>query len=446
MRIGRKLAFVFVLLMALGVMLVISFAILFIRNHLYERELERMSAAASRHFVGDPELEIKAAEQKLEAFTEYQFARLAAPQTPQDAAAVRVVQSLFPDAQKTGKVTSYRGDDLLLAFGVNKAGERFVLHYPREAVDDELMPIRWIIYYGMFISVGVIMVVSYLFARYLTRPVVRIKESARKLAQGDYEPLIQEARRKDELGEIARDVNKAAQKLKADNSRLKDAYDKQKQFYADITHEVSNPLHTILTSLEMIELCGDDEERRKKYVEISRNNAARINRLFKDLVMLQRYDADARFIEKKAFDFRMVAHSVFYAYRDRIQEKGLTFEMDDFPAVVSADPNKIEQALENLVSNAMKYTQEGGIELRYRKEADHLLIEVLDTGIGVDAEHIPRLTDRFYRTDKARSRKEGGTGLGLSVVKSILEAHGSELKIDSAPGEGSSFSFTLPLA
>ena len=443
MRIGRKLAFVFVLFMALGVMLVISFAILFIRNHLYERELAAMARRAQQFTRESPAAE---SGKSVETCTDYEFLWLDAPASQADSAAARVVSGLFPGGGAAGTLRTYRGDELLLALGADANGRPFALHYPRDAVDDELMPIRWIIYYGMFISVGVIMVVSYFFARYLTRPVVRIQESARKLAQGDYAPLIQEARRKDELGEIARDVNKAAQNLKADNARLKEAYEKQKQFYADITHEVSNPLHTILTSLEMISLYGDDQERRDKYVDVSRKNAERINRLFKDLVLLQRYDADTRFIEKQKFDFRAVAHSVFYAYRDRIKEKGLSFEMDDFPVTVYADPNKIEQALENLVSNAMKYTQEGGVSLNYERQGAQLLVTVKDTGIGVDAEHIPRLTDRFYRTDKARSRKEGGTGLGLSVVKSILTAHGAELWISSEPGEGSRFSFALPLA
>jgi signal transduction histidine kinase len=108
------------------------------------------------------------------------------------------------------------------------------------------------------------------------------------------------------------------------------------------------------------------------------------------------------------------------------------------------DPDKIEQVLENLVSNALKYTNKGKITIHISLSEESVKVEVADTGIGISEDHINRLFDRFYRTDKARSRDKGGTGLGLAVVKSILNAHGSEINVKSNPGGGSRFWFTLP--
>jgi signal transduction histidine kinase len=105
----------------------------------------------------------------------------------------------------------------------------------------------------------------------------------------------------------------------------------------------------------------------------------------------------------------------------------------------------MEQVIENLISNAIKYTLEGEVEIGFKKEAEVVEVYVKDTGPGIGKEHLDRLFDRFYRTDKARSRDKGGTGLGLSVVKGILNAHQSDIRVESEEGKGSRFFFTLPL-
>src|SRR5690625_813291 len=126
--------------------------------------------------------------------------------------------------------------------------------------------------------------------------------------------------------------------------------------------------------------------------------------------------------------------------------KGIYLKTSSEPLTVYADPDKIEQVIENLVTNAIKFTTQGGVTLTAERQNGLVIVSVKDTGIGITEEHLERLFDRFYLTDKARSRDKGGTGLGLAVVKSILTAHGSDIHVESKPGEGTHFWFELPLA
>ncbi|MCS7084904.1 MAG: HAMP domain-containing histidine kinase, partial [Bacteroidia bacterium] len=148
------------------------------------------------------------------------------------------------------------------------------------------------------------------------------------------------------------------------------------------------------------------------------------------------------------FDLRDVAREVFDAYLPSAEAKGLTlrYEPPDSPRWVAADERRIVQVLDNLVSNAVKYTEKGTVEIFLADAGEWIRTGVRDTGPGVAPEHLARLTDRFYRTDRSRSREGGGTGLGLAVVQSILRAHGSSLEIQSVVEKGSTFSFLLAKA
>ena len=316
-----------------------------------------------------------------------------------------------------------------------------------EAKSDLLEPvttIRWIIYTGIFISIGLIIIVSVLVARSMSRPIVQLTDAATGIAEGDVDRKIK-LNRRDEFGTLAESLNQMASKLRSDNEHLKRIYERQRQFYADITHEVRNPLHTIVGSLDMLELENLPEEKRGKYISNAKNQVKRINRLFKDLKTLQRYDSDQQFIQKDNFDISKITGRIEDWYHEKASEKGIAFNVNKDPVTVYADASKIEQVLENLVSNAVKYSQADSIELKYEEEDGKLRVEVCDDGIGIPSEHLPRLFDRFYRTDKARSRDKGGTGLGLAVVKGIINAHDSDITVESEVGKGTKFVFYLLL-
>ncbi|MCC5914163.1 MAG: HAMP domain-containing histidine kinase [Balneolaceae bacterium] len=315
----------------------------------------------------------------------------------------------------------------------------------KDQIYEPIRTIRWIIYTGMFISIGLVLLVSILFSRYISRPILQLESAAHDIADGNVERTLN-LDRKDEFGRLATSLNRMAERFRADNQEMKKLYEKQSQFFADITHEIRNPLHTISGSLEMLQLDNLEEKQKDHYISTATRQTERINRLFKDLMTLQRYDSDSYFIEKRQFDLCGVIRNVVDLYREEAEKKGIDVHYEQRSHEVIADPNKIEQVIENLISNAIKYTNEGRIDVRVTDGKEMVEVEVADTGIGISDEHLGRLFDRFYRTDKARSRDQGGTGLGLAVVKSILTAHGSDIKVRSNPGKGSVFSFELPAA
>jgi signal transduction histidine kinase len=305
--------------------------------------------------------------------------------------------------------------------------------------------IRWIIYYGIFASVVLAVIVSIWVARYLTKPITQIKDAAQNIAAGDVNQQI-DVNRQDEFGTLADSLNKMAAKLREDTDQIKRYAEHQRQFFADITHEIRNPLHTISASLEMLELDGLSDEKRQKYYKNAGEQVQRISRLFKDLKTLQQYDSDDHFIEERTFNLAKISRHMQEWYGEKICHKGLRLFVDIQACQAMGDPDKIEQVIDNLISNAIKYTGEGSVALHYFKKGKKITVEVSDTGIGISEEHLDQLFDRFYRTDKARSREKGGTGLGLAVVRSILQAHGTDINVESKPGRGTTFRFQLPAA
>jgi signal transduction histidine kinase len=313
----------------------------------------------------------------------------------------------------------------------------------KDQIYEPIKTIRWIIYYGMFISIGLVVIVSIWIARYVTKPITQIKDAAQDIADGDVDREI-DISRSDEFGTLATSLNQMASKLRADTEQIKQFAEKQRQFFADITHEIRNPLHTISGALDMLELNKLTEEKKDKYITTAKKQTERISHLFKDLKILQRYDSDEYFVERQEFDLADIARHMEDWYSEKAKEKGLQLNIDQHSCKAIGDPGKIEQVMDNLISNALKYTNKGSVDVTYRVENYEVTVTIEDTGIGISDEHLDRLFDRFYRTDKARSRDKGGTGLGLAVVKSILKGHGSDIHVESEVGEGTRFWFVLP--
>jgi signal transduction histidine kinase len=463
MSIRSKLAWTFILLLIFGITAISSYSILFIRNYLldegeYQIESDAQWLAITiQNLPGDERFETHLNESAV--ITGYRIAVYDADGTlfatvpfDEEFNAPEYLGGNL-QARMTGEgqtiVENRPESDWLTAF-IAVTGEENPVRYLqiRQLKDEIYAPIktiRWIIYTGMFISIGIVLIVSIWFARYMSRPIVQLEETARAIAEGDVEKTLH-LNRNDEFGTLAESLNRMALTLRQDNEELKRIYEKQGQFFADITHELRNPLHTISGALEMLQMDNLPGEQRRHYLSTAIKQTERIHRLFKDLVTLQRYDSDSHFIEKKEFNLSSVLLQIYELYYPVARNKGIDMDVQTDSYLVFGDPNKIEQVIENLVSNAVKYTNQGKITINAVKSGSEIKVEVSDTGIGISDEHLERLFDRFYRTDKARSRDKGGTGLGLSVVKSILDAHGSEITVHSIVGKGTVFSFTLPLA
>lgn len=441
MRVRHKLTLIFLLLMVSSILLTISFSIIFIRKHLSERRAESLSLEAGRV---ESYLLLRGDEFWRDGREGTAFAGLfSAPPSLYDGDGLLVFGTGPKRAPPVGKRIGDDGVEVVKAAAAEPVAYIRLFH-PRSELDAELAPIRWIVYYAMFLSTLLVCVFGALFAFYVTRPLVRMSRAASNIEAGQTFAALSDVRRKDELGVLARAIETLSTKLQEENLRLKRLHDQQTRFYADVTHEIANPVHNLLTTVEVMELGGATQ----KYLAALRTNAERLIRLFNDMLTLVRYDSDPNFIQKSRFDAQKLLSDAYIAYLPPAEAKGLAlrYAPPSGSLWVLADERRIAQVLDNLVSNAVKYTAEGTVELFCTDMGGWYRVGVRDTGPGVAAEHVARLTDRFYRTDPSRSREGGGTGLGLAVVHSILRAHGASLDVQTAPGLGSSFSFLLAKA
>ena len=221
------------------------------------------------------------------------------------------------------------------------------------------------------------------------------------------------------------------------------------EFVANVSHELRTPLTAIQGYLETL-LGGalDEPEHARRFLEIAFRHTERLGRLLNDLTDLSNIELGKVSLRLAATPLAPVVDSVLAIIAAKAREGGVTLAAA-VPAGLSgaADHDRLAQILINLVDNAVKYTPTGGaVTVRARPLGDHVEIAVSDTGVGIPRADLPRITERFYRVDKARSRELGGTGLGLAIVKHLVLAHGGDLAIESEEGQGTTVRVTLPVA
>jgi two-component system phosphate regulon sensor histidine kinase PhoR len=223
-------------------------------------------------------------------------------------------------------------------------------------------------------------------------------------------------------------------------------------FVANASHELRTPLATIAGYAETLAEEADvDEETRRRFGTVIHGEAKRMLRIVEDLMSLSRIEAERFMAPREALDLGEVARLAAEQARPLIESRQCLIELqieEELPPVFG-DLAQLLQAADNLVANAIRYgctTSGMSVSIEARRDDDRALLAVRDEGEGIAAEHLPRLTERFYRVDAARSRDSGGTGLGLAIVKHIVERHRGTLDIRSAPGSGTSVEIRLPFA
>lgn len=257
--------------------------------------------------------------------------------------------------------------------------------------------------------------------------------------------------RGDELNSLLWQVYRTGQALERDFLALKQAENYRREFLGNVSHELKTPIFSIRGFAEtLLDGALEDPAVNRAFVEKILRNATRLGNLANDLAEISRIETGTLKMEMAPFDLRRVVRDVLELLEPVAEDRQITLHHrlpDGLPPVLG-DGNRIRQVLMNLVENAIKYNNPGGrVEVVARHlPGDEVKVSVVDNGIGLAAEHLPRLTERFYRVDKSRSRYQGGTGLGLAIVKHILGAHERTLMIESRPGQGSTFGFTLPAA
>lgn len=224
----------------------------------------------------------------------------------------------------------------------------------------------------------------------------------------------------------------------------------RRDFVANVSHELKTPLAAMHGLIETIlEDRSMDAETQRRFLSKIRGQTARLSTLVNDLLALSRMESQELELERELLDLRDVVEQSVSSHESEGRTKGLRVEVSvpETRVTVAGDGEALREIVDNLVNNAIRYTPaEGSVWVRLKLEGKRALIEVEDTGIGIEPKDQERIFERFYRVDKHRSRELGGTGLGLSIVRNVAKAHGGEVFVESAPGRGSTFRVWIPLA
>lgn len=255
-----------------------------------------------------------------------------------------------------------------------------------------------------------------------------------------------------DMATLTREVKKFATDKKLEIETLKVREEYRREFLGNVSHELKTPLFTVQGYLStLLDGAMNDKSIRKKYLERAEKGVERLIYIVQDLDMISKLETGILHLEIAPFDIVKVIQNTFDLLELKATKKDILLMFDmkySKPIMVLGDQEKIQQVLVNLVVNSIKYGEkEGSTEVSIEDLTDNkVLVRIKDNGEGIERQHIPRLFERFYRVDKSGSRTEGGSGLGLSIVKHIVEAHNEKIFVDSRFGFGSEFSFTLEKA
>jgi len=220
----------------------------------------------------------------------------------------------------------------------------------------------------------------------------------------------------------------------------------RKDFVANVSHEIKTPVTAIKGFADtLLEGALDDKENAARFLQTIKSNSERINSLVDDLMTISKIELGVIKVEKTMIDLGDVFENITEIFIEKAAARKLSLKVSQRPELkhISADKNRLIQILTNLVDNALKFTETGGVTFGIDKEGEKTFLFVEDTGIGVPPKHLARLGERFYRVDPARSRKMGGTGLGLAIVKHLVKAHGWSMQITSVSGKGTTVRIVL---
>lgn len=314
-----------------------------------------------------------------------------------------------------------------------------------------LEPVWWVFVLALaIVFLGSYLLILYTLQRFIYRKIKLIykfiyQTKASKREEFYYKNLLPQK----SMDEVSADVEKWAEQKKKEIEVLKANEAYRKEFLQNLSHELKTPIFAIQGYIDTL-LGGamENEEISIKFLNNTSKNISRLVNLLSDLDEITRLESGEQILYKENFIIQDLIREVFDSLSLLANKRDIRLSIKkgcEFPITVFADKEKIRQVFINLTDNAIKYGKTNGnvTASAYITDEKHVLVEISDDGIGIAEEHIPRISERFYRTDAARSRKEGGSGLGLAICKHIIEAHGQSIHIRSKLDVGTTFGFIL---
>lgn len=346
---------------------------------------------------------------------------------------------------QTGDFYGYFDKDMLSVFStitINYKVRGYVLiHKPLSVIDQTANGYINIDFFTMAIILGAALIMILLLAYFVYRPVIKISSAAKMYAKGDFSQRI-EVRSQDEIGYLANTMNYMAEEL----STLEE---EERKFVSNVSHDFRSPLTSIKGYIEAMLDGTIPEEMQEKYLKIILFETERLNKLTQSLLDLNQFGHKGMGLDIADFDINGMIRTTIRTFEGTCGKKGLTFDLllTGNELFVTGDMIKIQQVLYNLIDNATKFSNANtAIKIETNIRNEKVLISVKDLGIGIPADSIKKIWERFYKTDLSRGKDKKGTGLGLAIVKEIIQAHDEHINVVSTEGVGTEFIFTLPLS
>ncbi len=295
---------------------------------------------------------------------------------------------------------------------------------------------------SLLLVVLISMGLSFALSRRISKPIKKIGNTAKQFAQGDFSSRVEPSGKSDNIIEI----NELTQTFNDMAYSLEKSDDIRNNFLSDVAHELRTPMTTISGFVDGILDDTIPQDKQKDYLMIVKDEVSRLSGLVNSFLSLTRIETGNQTLEPTNFDINETIRRTLVGLESRIEEKNINIKLDmeSEHQTVRADMNSIRQVLTNLIENAIKFTDRGG-EIRISTETlrHEVKISVYNTGCGISPEDIKMIFERFYKADKSRSQNREGTGIGLYIVKDILNRHGKNITVDSREGEYAEFTFTL---
>jgi signal transduction histidine kinase len=283
----------------------------------------------------------------------------------------------------------------------------------------------------------------------LLSPLQQIDARLKEIAEGDFTKRVEVISR-DELGPLAANLNRMSDELGRLYRQLEAASRHKSEFLANMSHELRTPLNAVIGFSEVLqeEMFGELNEKQADYVRDIHASGRHLLSLINDILDLSKIEAGRVELEASSFHLPAALDSAVTLVRERAARHGLTLEIkvDERLGEFVADERKVRQVVLNLLSNAVKFTPDGGrIEVRAGLANGYVEVAVSDSGVGIAPEHHEEIFEEFRQVGGDQMRKREGTGLGLTLARKFVELHGGRIWVESAPGQGSTFTFTLPV-